>query len=65
MKKPLMLRDGERLCDWCKRLAEHYGGRPLEAAELQEVLREVSIESYTHGSNDAIKVIDNRHRAIR
>ena len=60
MKKELMLRDGERLYEWCERLARHYGGRMVIASELQEVLREVSVKSYTHGSNDAIDAIKNR-----
>ena len=60
MKKELQLRDGERLSDWCERLARHYGGRLVIASELQEVLREVSIKSYTHGSNNAIGAIKNR-----
>ena len=60
MKKELQLRDGERLCDWCERLARHYGGRLVISSELLGVLREVSIKSYTHGSNDAIGAIKNR-----
>lgn len=60
MKKELRLRDGERLSDWCERLAGFYGCRVVSSAELQEVLREVSVKSYTHGSNDAIDAIKNR-----
>ena len=60
MKKELQLRDDERLSDWCERLARFYGGRLVIASELQEVLREVSVKSYTHGSNDAIGAIKNR-----
>ena len=60
MKKELRLRNGERLCDWCERLAKHYGYKMVGTAELQEVLKEVSVKSYTHGSNDAIDAIKNR-----
>ena len=60
MKKELRLRDGEPLGDWCERLAKHYGGKAVIEAELKEVLREVSVKSYTHGSNDAIGAIKNR-----
>ena len=60
MKKELRLRDDERLSDWCERLARFYGCRVISSAELQEVLKEVSVKSYTHGSNDAIGAIKNR-----
>ena len=60
MKKELQLRDDERLSDWCERLAGFYGCRVISSAELLEILREVSIKSYTHGSNAAIDAIRNR-----
>lgn len=60
MKKELQLRDGERLSDWCERLAGFYGCRVISSAEWLDVLHEVSVKSYTHGSNDAIGAIKNR-----
>ena len=60
MKKELQLRDGERLYDWCERLAKHYGCKVINSAEGLDVLHEVSVKSYTHGSNDAIGAIKNR-----
>lgn len=60
MRKELQLRDGERLSDWCERLAGFYGCRVISSAELLDVLHEVSVKSYTHGSNDAIGAIKNR-----
>lgn len=60
MRKELQQRDGERLSDWCERLAGFYGCRVISSAELQEVLREVSIKSYMHGINAAIDAIKNR-----
>ena len=60
MKKELQLRDDERLSDWCERLAEFYGCRVISSAEWLDVLHEVSVKSYTHGSNDAVGAIKNR-----
>ena len=60
MRKELQLRDGERLCNWCERLAWFYGCMVISSAEWLDVLHEVSVKSYTHGSNDAIDAIKNR-----
>lgn len=64
MKKELKIRKGENLHDWCVRIAKHYDGKTVNAYDLQEVLRELSITSYTHGSNDAIQAIKNPLRRI-
>ena len=60
MKKDLKLQKGETLNEWCARLSVYYGGRTVKANEVYQVLCEVSVKSYTHGSNDAIGAIKNR-----
>lgn len=62
--KVLRIKKGETLSDYYKRLAEHYGGKPVKKDELYDVLRELSITSYAHGSNDAIQAIKNPLRRI-
>lgn len=64
MKKELKIRKGENLHDWCVRIAKHYDGKTVKADELKEVLREVSVKSYAHGSNDAIQAIKNPLRRL-
>lgn len=53
MKKNLRLKPNETLAEWIARLALHFGW----SDEEREAVRDVSITSYTHGSNDAIKVV--------
>ena len=62
--KVLRIKKGETLSDYYKRLAEHYANRPIKRDELHEMLRELSITSYAHGSNDAIQAIKNPLRRI-
>lgn len=62
--KVLRIKKGETLSDYYKRLAEHYANRPIKCEELHEMLRELSITSYAHGSNDAIQAIKNPLRRI-
>ena len=64
MKKELMIKRGETLAEWCERLAKHYDGKVLREYELKEVLHELSVKSYCHGSNDAIQAIKNPLRKI-
>lgn len=56
MKKCLKLQPREKLWAWIERLAPECAG--MTADELQEVLHEVSIESYARGS-DAMAGIKN------
>jgi hypothetical protein len=64
MKKVLRIKSGESLHGWCVRLSKHYGGKAIKEDELLELLREVSIKSYVHGSNDAIEAIKNPLRRL-
>lgn len=54
MKKELKLRKGETLHDWTVRIAMYYANTKVKGEELAEVLHEVSVKSYIHGSRDAI-----------
>lgn len=56
MKKELKGREGERLCDWCDRLAVYIAANKCGIKELKEILREVSVSSYIHGSVDSRKI---------
>lgn len=62
--KVLKIRKDETLSQYYERLAEHYADRPLKREELYGILRELSIKSYAHGSNDAIQAIKNPLRRI-
>ena len=64
MKNELKIRKGENLHDWCVRIAKHYDGKMIKADDLKEVLREVCVKSYAHGSSDAIQAIKNPLRRI-
>ena len=59
-----MIKRGEALAKWYERLAKYYDGKVLREHGLYEVLRELSITSYAHGSNDAIQAIKNPLRKI-
>ena len=50
MKKELKRRDGERIHQWIDRLSEAFSLTP----EQKEAMRDVAIESYIKGSDDAI-----------
>lgn len=50
MKKELERRDGERIHQWIDRLSESLSLTP----EQKEAMREVAVESYIKGSDDAI-----------
>ena len=54
MKKELKLKKGETLHDWTVRIAMYYANIKVKGEELAEVLHEVSVRSYIHGSRDAI-----------
>lgn len=62
--KVLRIKRGETLSQYYERLAEHYADRPMKREELYGILRELSITSYAHGSNDAIQAIKNPLRRI-
>ena len=54
MKRELLIRKGETLHDWTVRIAMYYANTKVKGEELAEVLHEVSVKSYIHGSRDAI-----------
>ena len=56
MKKHLKLNKDERLCDWIKRLTAYYDNNDVPTKEMEEILREVSVQSYIKGTDDAHKV---------
>ena len=49
MKKEYKKQKGENLAQWCERIAAACQGRSLK--EVHEMIREVSIVSYTEGTN--------------
>jgi hypothetical protein len=55
MRREIKKRKDERLVQWYKRIAPLCVG--MTAAQLHEVLREVSVTSYTEGSNAAIEIM--------
>ena len=62
--KVLRIGKDETLSQYYGRLAEHYADRPMKREELHEILRELSIKSYSRGSNDAIQAIMNPLRRL-
>lgn len=54
MKRSLKLKKDEKLSDWISRIAKNYGF----SDEIKEVLREISVKSYIHGTNDAVDVLN-------
>ena len=57
MKRELKYKRGETLNEYVVRIANHYGGKKVDSEELAEVLHELSVQSYIHGSRDAIGAI--------
>lgn len=55
MKRELQKRKDENLGQWRERIAPLCVG--MKAAQLQEVLHEVSVLSYAAGSNAAIEIM--------
>ena len=57
MKRELQLRKGERLHEWIDRIVQTADLRGMSDASLRDVLREVSIKSYTRGSHEAQEIL--------
>lgn len=55
MKKQLKLRKDENLSQWMERLSTYYDNNEVSTKEMGEILREVSVQSYIHGTNAAHK----------
>lgn len=55
MNKELKIRNNETLYEWCSRLAYYLADTEEKRIVMKEILHEVSVESYIHGSNDALK----------
>jgi hypothetical protein len=62
--KVLRIRKDETLSQYYGRLADYYADRPMKREELHKMLRELSITSYTYGSNAAIQAIKNPLRRL-
>lgn len=60
MPRCIKIQQGETLHDWIGRISETYGNKNLGADKLRQILREVSVVSYTHGSNDFQAVLEKR-----
>jgi hypothetical protein len=58
MNRELRKRKDENLGQWRERIATLCVG--MTAYQLQEVLHEVSVTSYTEGSNAAIEIMKKR-----
>ena len=56
MKKELKPKEGERLFDWCSRLADYLAEKQRGRKEIWDIIRTVSIHSYAEGSNATDKV---------
>lgn len=56
MKKELKHRKGERLYEWIERISAYYDTHDVPTNEMFDILREVSVQSYIQGTNDAQKV---------
>jgi len=54
MKIPPIKKD-ESLAMWCERLAREFN----LSEQMKEILREVSVTSYIHGTNDVTKIVTN------
>jgi hypothetical protein len=59
MNKELKIRENETLDEWCSRIAYYLADTKEKFIQMKEIIREVSVTSYIHGSNDALKV---KHR---
>ena len=57
MNKELKIRENETLDAWCSRIALYLSDTKKKYFEINDILREVSVTSYIHGSNDALSVI--------
>lgn len=53
MKKELKIKKDERLHEWIKRLTAYYDNNNVPTKEMEEILREVSVQSYIRGSEAA------------
>ena len=56
MKKHLKLRKDERLYQWIDRLSAYYDNNDVPTEEMSDILRDVSVQSYIDGTNDAQRV---------
>lgn len=56
MRKELKHRKGERLYEWIERISAYYDTHNVSTREMHEIMREVSVQSYIHGTDDAHKV---------
>lgn len=60
MKRELRYKEGERLCDWCDRIADYYNIHALDMKTFRDILGEVSKWSYIIGSNIMMNAMSDR-----
>ena len=60
MKKELKIQNGEPLHAWIDRLVPFYSKKEMTPAVLKDLLHEVSVASYIHGSNDAANALTGK-----
>ena len=53
MNRELKKRENETLDEWCSRIAFFLAETKEKYIVMKEILHEVSVQSYIHGSNDA------------
>lgn len=56
MKRELKIMENETLDEWCSRIALYLATDKASYAALKVILHEISVTSYIHGSNAALKV---------
>ena len=60
MPRCIKIQQGETLHEWIGRISEAYGNKKLGADKLRQILRDVSVVSYVHGSNDFQAALEKR-----
>ena len=64
MNRTLKLKNDERLCDWCDRIADYYSEHDIDTKTFREIIGEVSKWSYIHGSKVTQQTIMKFHHLI-
>lgn len=57
MIKALQLKKDERLYEWIDRIVKYYETRNIDSKTLRDILHDVSVHSYVHGTRDAQEVL--------
>ena len=62
MKKEYKKKKGETLGKWVERLSQDVLWQRLEPHDIQEILHEVSVTSYIHGTNVTLDILKKEGR---